>query len=263
MPTHIRCSHCTYTRSWLVRRGARKCKRCRREFRPYTYPVSGIRSTYAEWKYVLEVFVRRRAARCVVEDTGTPYCRVASMLRHVRACLVAEKHIPFTGICEADETFIGGQRKNKRLHIRRKPCKRGHGTEKTPIVGVYSRSKGQVAVRVLTHRNDENVLGFMASCLAPGATLYTDGYKMNRGITRYGYTHKYVDHDAGEYVRGDIHTNSIEGFWGYLKRYLATIGGIRRENLPAFVAEIVWRYNHRHLTASQQADRLYELICRE
>lgn len=48
------------------------------------------------------------------------------------------------------------------------------------------------------------------------------------------------------------HFNGLEGFWGYLKRMLAAKGGIRCERLPLYLAEYVWRYNHRKLAISDQ-----------
>ncbi len=148
-------------------------------------------------------------------------------------------------------------------HIRALGTKKGHGTSKTPVTGVYSRENKQVRVLVLEKRNGKTYWEFIRSCLAEDVTLYTDGYKMNRGVTKYGITHAYVDHDSGEFVRGDIHTNSIEGFWGYLKRNLATVGGIRRERLPLFVGEFVWRFNYRQLSHEDQIERLLKLIYKE
>lgn len=206
------------------------------------------------------MFLVQRSILEVTVVTGFGQGRVEKMLSHIRDRMNVSMPGPFSGICEADETFIGGQRKNKRIHIRRRPCKRGHGTDKTPIVGVYSRDLGQVSVQIVSRRSEETVIGFMVSMLNPDAVLYTDGYKMNRAVKKYGVEHHYVDHASGEFVRGDIHTNSIEGFWGYMKRHLAMIGGIRRDRMQLFVAEIVWRYNNRSLTLIEKEETLLQLI---
>lgn len=257
--TKSRCPYCSYPRFWKLRREKRKCKRCRREWSG-TVVLNGVRATTAEWRRCVSTFLTRRAARTVSQETRMAYCRVVKMLTRLRETMSLDVATPFSGICEADETFIGGQRKNKRLHIRRRPSKRGHGTEKVPIVGILSRQTGQVAVRVLSHRSEETVIGFMVSCLAKDAVLYTDGYKMNRAVRKHGIPHQYVDHASGEYVRGDVHTNRIEGFWGVLKRNLAMIGGIRPGRFPLFIGEIAWRYNHRKLTHEQRVERLMQLL---
>ena len=257
------CPSCFYTRHWKIRREARKCKRCRKEFRVGSvYPVSSIRSTKNEWKKCIHVFLRQRAIAAVCEETGIPHGRIEKMLTVLRICMTNDVPDVFSGICEADETFIGGQRKNKRLHIRSQKGKRGHGTDKLPIVGVLHRDSGTVRAAIVVKRSQATVIGFIASCISGTATLYTDGYKMNRSITTYkpSVTHEYVNHHKGEYVRGTIHTNGIEGFWGYLKRHLATIGGIRPHRFPLFLGEITWRFNHRTQTKQEQAVLLLALV---
>ena len=67
------------------------------------------------------------------------------------------------------------------------------------------------------------------------------------GVAAKGYVHRLVRHHKGEYSDGKgNHINGLEGFWGYLKRRLTAKGGIRKERLPLYLAEYVWRYNHRN-----------------
>jgi transposase-like protein len=170
---------------------------------------------------------------------------------------------PFAGPVEMDETYIGGQRKNKRLHIRRIKAKKGHGTDKLPIVGLFDRASGQVYVEVMSKKlSMPHIFKTMAERVKPGAEVFTDGFKMYRGLVKKGFRHSYVDHDGGEYVRGIIHTNNIEGFWGILKRKLSCIGGMRRERLYLFVAEIVWKFNHRTESLAEQEQQLLNLVFR-
>lgn len=169
----------------------------------------------------------------------------------------------FSGPIEMDETYIGGQRKNKRLHIRRIEAKKGHGTDKLPIVGIFDRSTGKVSVVIEPKKLDIHfILRTLSERLFLGTLVYIDGFKMYRMLPKHGFPHAYVDHDGGEMVRGDIHTNNIEGFWGILKRKLGCIGGMRRRYLYLFVGDIVWRFNHRHLHITEQEHELFNLICR-
>lgn len=162
---------------------------------------------------------------------------------------------------EMDETYIGGQRKNKRLHIRRIRAKKGHGTDKLPIVGLFSRTTGEVYVEVLTRKLDiYRIIEIIRQRTESGGKIYTDGFKMYRMLKERGYVHEFVDHDGGELVRGEIHTNNIEGFWGLLKRRLSCIGGMRRANLHLFVAEIAWKFNQRAAPLEKQEQRLFDLI---
>lgn len=222
--------------------------------------LHSIRASAEIWRRCAELFLTRRAIRIVAQEAEIGHSQAEKIAHLFRVRMCTDVPEPFTGTCEADETFIGGQWKNKRRSIRRRGTKKGHGTTKAPIVGVLSREAKQVRVTVLSKRTGIAYWTFIRSCLAAGTILYTDGYKMNRGVARVGIAHAYVDHHRGEFVRGDVHTNGIEGFWGYLKRHLATVGGIRRDRLPLFVGEFVWRYNHRHLSLPEQCTRLLELL---
>jgi transposase-like protein len=189
--------------------------------------------------------------------------KTAQRMTHLmRTLMASDVPRPVVGAVEMDETYIGGQRKNKRLHIRRlSPSKRGHGTEKLPIVGVFSREDGVVFVEVEPRKLDlAFVRGMIRRHVVRGSAVYTDGFKMYRGIWADGYIHRYVDHDGGEYVRGDVHTNNIEGFWGVMKRKMGCIGGMRRDRLHLFIGEIAWRFNHRRQSVDEQERTLLDLI---
>jgi len=259
--SHSACPYCSFVRSWRIRRDKRKCKRCRREWSAIAYLVPSIRSTENEWKDCIRVFLRERTIRRIIEETGIPHSRVERMVMHIRKRMHESAVLFLPGPIEMDETYIGGQRKNKRLHIRRIQGNRGHGTDKLPIVGIFSRRSGLVYVEVLTKKLDvARIFSIIEERTECGGTIYTDGFKMYRGLAGLLYTHEYVDHDGGELVRGDIHTNNIEGFWGILKRKLSCIGGMRRANLHLFVAEVVWKFNHRRSTLAEQEELLLKII---
>ena len=80
-----------------------------------------------------------------------------------------------------------------------------------------------------------------------GSTVCSDTWKSYTGVAANGYVHRMVKHNEGEYSDGKgNHINGLEGFWGYLKRRLSAKGGIRKERLPLYLAEYVWKYNHRN-----------------
>lgn len=255
------CPRCSYARTWLIRRSKRKCKGCRAEFSLNAYPVPGIRATVLEWQSCIQVFLRQRAILAVSSETNIGQNKSHKMLNHLRLLMHQDLSGRFLGPVEFDETYIGGQRKNKRLHIRRIKAKHGHGTDKLAIMGIFDRLSGQVYVEVMPIKlNMEHIFQVMHRQVVSGARVYTDGYKMYRGLKIKGFHHEYVDHDGGEYVRGAVHTNNIEGFWGILKRKLSCIGGMRRDRMYLFVSEIVWRFNHRRESLVQQEQLLLNLI---
>ncbi len=206
-------------------------------------------------------FVSFGTVRRVASALGGSKTTAQKCCRAFRLAIAADASPVFGGPVEVDETYIGGQRKNQRLHIRKRyPPKRGHGTHKTPIIGVLDRATGTVRIEVMARKLDKRiVLGFVSRTVAQGARVFTDGFPYYRDLAKLGYRHEWVDHNAREYVRGDVHTNGIEGFWGYMKRRMGTTGGMRRDRLGIFASEHAWRYNHRHLTDAQKADLLVGL----
>lgn len=260
MPLHP-CPHCGHTHSWELRRGKRKCRSCRREFSGAVRPVAAIRSTSRDWEAVVAAFLRRRTIAAVAEDTGISHHRVERMLMELRVRMSAALPPAFEGPVEMDETYIGGQRKNKKLHIRRIAGKRGHGTDKLPIFGAFDRATGKIFVAVEPRKLDlQFIIRTLRERSAPGATVYTDGFKMYRQLAARGFRHEWVDHAGDELVRGEVHTNNIEGFWGVMKRQMGCIGGMRRKYLYLFVGEIAWKFNHRDLPRRERERALMRLV---
>lgn len=268
----IICPICEYSRSWQLRRNKRKCKRCHHEFSKKLYfKIPGIRATEKEWRDCISVFLKERTVKRITAETGIGHCRVEKMVKYIRNLMFEYSPPPFSGITEIDETYIGGQRKNKKLHIRRLSLpKSGHGTEKLPIIGLFNRDLSRVYVTVLVREKQKRkrerkkmhqVFGIIKTKIVEGSTVYTDSYKLYDSLSKFhNCKHESVNHYHGEYSRGTIHTNNIEGFWGILKRKLGCIGGMRRNNLKFFVAEIVWKFNHRKLSFDVQTNIILDKI---
>lgn len=257
------CPKCGFGRSWKLRRNKRKCKRCRREWGERPYPVEGFRIDEDSWRTAVRVFLRERTGRRLAEEIGISLKTAQCMATCFRQAMASDTPLQMFGTIEIDETYIGGQRKNKRLHIRRIRSKPGHGTDKLPIVGLFCRDTGQVLACVEPRKLDMPfIVRLVQMKVVPGSRICTDAFKMYRGLSALGYAHEYVDHDGGEMVRGDVHTNNIEGFWGILKRRLSCIGGMRRDKIHLFVGEIVWKFNHRLLPFQAQERALLELVLR-
>jgi transposase-like protein len=76
--------------------------------------------------------------------------------------------------------------------------------------------------------------------------IYTDEAKTYRGLPKLGYQHERINHSARVYVDGDIHTNTIEGFWALLKRGIAGVyHSVSAKHLQLYLDEYAFRYNHR------------------
>jgi len=263
MPHLHSCPRCGHIHSWFLRRHHRRCRRCRTEWSPHSvYPVFHFYLHRRDWLRLIDAFLREGTIKAVENE-----CRCAHGTAHkavflVRRVMTADVPALLAGICEADETYVGGAWKNKAIHIRRQGTKRGRGTSKQCIFGVAQRTPrpSQVRVWLVANARGRTLMPLIRDVVVPGSTLYTDGHKPYRRLPRYHYLHDWVDHDAGEYVRGKAHTQTIDGYWGLLKTHLDSRGGIRKERSSFFIGEHVWRYNFRHLSRREQVKRLYRLL---
>jgi len=232
------------------------------EFSPRAPVISGLRFDEEKLRETVFAFILLGTVRRVASMSGLSIATAQKACRLFRLVIHADMPPMFSGPVEVDETYIGGQRKNQRLHIRKLyPPKRGHGTQKLPIIGALDRATGTVRIEVMARKLDKvQVLGFVARTTTTGAQVFTDGFHYYRDLVVLGYRHQSIDHNAGEYVRGEVHTNGIEGFWGFMKRRMGTIGGMRRDRLGLFATELAWRYNNRRSSDQQKTDLLVSLV---
>jgi transposase-like protein len=168
------------------------------------------------------------------------------MTHRVRAGLANEEFRKLMGIVEVDETFVGGKAKNRHWDKRGGgDGTGGTGSGKFVIAGAISR-KGNVVARVINDVRAATLECFVRESVSTKVSLLcTDqwvGYKhLNRD-----YPHQTVDHAAGQYVVGAVHTQTIEGFWSIFKRgVVGTFHKVSKKYLPLYVAEFQFRYNNR------------------
>lgn len=191
------------------------------------------------------MFLLEQSSNFITEQTRFAQRRVLRALTKIR--FVMTKDIPeiFSGTVEVDETYVGDQWKNKRKTIRDEGTKRGPGTNKQPVFGILCRN-GTVWAEVVGDVDADTLQPLISQKVSKGSVACSDTWKAYTGIAARGYVHRFVNHGERQYSDGKgNHINGFEGFWGYLKRKLASKGGIRKERLYLFSGEYVWRYNHR------------------
>lgn len=254
----ISCPKCKGKKgTWFVRRNKRICKECRYEWNPKSLPL---RLNAEQWRLLLRWFALGHSSYMISTQTGMDRERVMRALLITRAAMKSDVPRRFSGIVEVDETYMGGQWKNKRISARAKGTKRGRGTSKQPVFGIYAR-RGRVWAELVDDAQAATLQPLIRRQVRRGSTVCSDTWKGYTGIATQGYVHRLVEHGKGEYsdCKG-THINGLEGFWGYLKRKLAAKGGIRRERLDLYLAEYVWRYNHRRLSVDEQVKKLLALL---
>lgn len=150
--------------------------------------------------------------------------------------------IPFLGPVEADETYVGGIRKNMNKSKRKELDGRGV-KGKVAVAGVKDRRTHRVVAKVVEDTTAETLQGFVLGKTVPGASVYTDDSTAYTTLP----DHESVKHSVGEYVRGQIHTNGVESFWATLKRaHKGTFHRISPKHLNRYVQEFAGRHNMRN-----------------
>lgn len=163
---------------------------------------------------------------------------------------------------EMDEVYISAGLKGNAggLELDREPrCRglkrRGRGTwdsDRIPIFGLLCRG-GQVRLFVLRNVQTATIRPIVQQMVEKGATVYTDGYSIYHFLSREGYRHAAVNHGAGEYaldLNGDghneVHCNTVECTWSWLRQMVRTFRGISKVYLPLYVAQFEFLFNRRH-----------------
>jgi transposase-like protein len=205
-------------------------------------------------------FFRGLSSHDITQETGLERKRVLRALLVVRRVMAKDIPDVFSGTVEVDETYLGGQWKNKRRSQRIGLTKRGRGTQKTPVFGILCR-RGKVWAEIVPNVEAATLIPLIKQRVKRGSTICSDTWKSYTGIAAKGYVHRLVEHGKGEYSdnKGN-HINGLEGFWGYLKRRLAAKGGIRKKRLPLYLAEYVWRYNYRIMSVHEKTDKMLSLL---
>ncbi len=227
----------------------------------HIYPLAGTifeKSTTSLrlWFYAAYLMGSTRcgiSAKQIQRETGVTYKTAWRMFRQIRS-LLPESDLQLEGpTVEIDETYYGGVRKWGR-------GRPGRGDKKkTAVVAIVQRG-GKVIARTVESAGKKELLGLVQKHVVPGSVIYTDEYPPYTGISRlrdkHGrparYRHYRIKHSDGVYVRGHIHTNTVDGFWSLVKRGISGVyHSVGREYLQTYLDEYVFRYNRRHMGNQQ------------
>jgi transposase len=253
----ISCPKCEAKKVYLLSNKKRKCSRCKYEFTPHRLPLYFTRD---QWKEIIRWFLLEQSSQNISVRTGFERRRVMRALTIIRSSLTKDIPEIFSGTVEVDETYLGGQWKNKRRSVRDQGSKRGRGTTKQPVFGILCRN-GTVWAEVVDDVGAETLQPLISKKVSAGSIICSDTWKAYTGIASRDYVHRLVNHGEKQYSDGKgNHINGLEGFWGYLKRKLVSKGGIRREKLPLYLGEYVWRYNHRNENDNVKVKRIIKLL---
>jgi len=172
------------------------------------------------------------------------------LCHRIRKVVSNGTYTKMTGVVEADETFLGMKARN--MHASQKERyymasgKPSAYRNKTVIMGMVERGK-EVRAKVVDNQRRTNLMPELFENVAEGATIYTDKLRSYDTLHKF-YTHDTIDHAKGEYVRDEIHVNTMESFWSLFKRSVkGTYIRIASFHTDRYLDEQSFRFNYRNL----------------
>jgi transposase-like protein len=199
------------------------------------------------WKWFLAAYLiceskKGMSANQIKRTLGISYKTAWYLCHRIREAMKIEPTEKLKGVCEVDETFVGGKYdKRRKREPHDKPC----------VVGVIER-KGEVRAEKAISRGARALSAFVRTSVETGATLMTDDYAGYEKVGR-EYDHHVINHSKLEYVVGLTHTNSIENFWSLFKRgVVGQFHKVSEKHLDRYLDEFTYRFNGR------DDDRLFQ-----
>lgn len=235
------CSSCKKTTNFyrIASKKVYSCQYCGHQISPLAGTIFHKSDTdLKKWFYAIYLFSVSKngvSAKELERHLGVTYKTAWRIGKQIRE-LFSQNKEALSNLIEVDETYYGGKHKGKR----------GRGSEnKTPVIGMVER-KGEVKATVAVNTKQSTVIPLVKANVKLGSHVMTDEYLSYRNVAKHGYSHSKVNHGRKEYVKGDCHTNTIEGFWSQMKRSIdGTYHAVSPKFLQTYVNEFVYRYNHR------------------
>ena len=216
------------------------CSECDKHIYPLADTIFRKSSTSLwNWYYAIYLFSVSKngvSAKELERHLGVTYKTAWRMCKQIRLLMEQDGEI-LTGTIEVDETYIGGYKKGKNITTQNKEAVFGAVERYGRVSATQVKSTG---VRVLMPQIEKNV--------QLGSNIYSDEWRSYKSLPNRGFSHTTVNHSNLEYVRGNVHTNTIEGFWSQLKRSIdGTYHAVSPKYLQQYVNQFVFYYNFRNV----------------
>jgi transposase-like protein len=254
--SHAECPSCERVRKFhkVNDRPAWDCDTCGHHLHPLAGTIFEKSSTSLHlWFFAIHLMTSTRcgvSAKQLERELGVTYKTAWRMANLIRNNLMSPDDELLSGDVEADDTWIGGKaraadvRRHKAAKNPKQAANKWSDAKKTPVFGAVERG-GRIKATVIA--DSRGLRNHVATHVLPSSVVFTDEWRGYVGLDRTYKAHHRIRHQERIYVDGDVHTNTIEGFFGNLKNGLrGTYHAVSRKWLQSYLDEFTWRYNHRH-----------------
>jgi len=265
------CPHCgvvneaTMVGGKAARAGCYQCNACRDQF---TVTVGTVfeRSKVPLNKWLLATYLMSSSkmgysAHQLHRTLGVTYKTAWFMAHRIREAMNPTSTAPMGGegkTVEADETYVGGKAHNK--HARKRKSRDVELDMKQKVLTLVERDGSARSFHV-ANVTAKTLRPLVTMNVDRASHLMTDGARFYRYLGREFASHQSVNHEAGEYVRGPAHSNTVENFFSILKRGInGTFIHVSEAHLSRYLAEFDFRYNHRSGLGIEDTERTNELL---
>jgi transposase len=233
-------------------RSAYACQLCRHQVYPTAQTIFHKSTTSLQlWFWAIYLMSSTRcgiSAKNLEREVGVSYPTALRMFRQIRSLLTQDGE-PLSGTVEMDEAYLGPNPKWMHRDDPRKG-RMGRGVAKTPVFGMVQRASdgtpGRIMAKVVSGVSEADLLPEVRKHVLPSSTVYTDEWAPYAKLSGEGYMHSRIPHAQKVYVDGDVHVQTLEGFWSLLKGGLRGVyHSVSDEYLQDYIDEYVWRWNHR------------------
>ncbi|MFB3926463.1 MAG: IS1595 family transposase [Syntrophales bacterium] len=241
------CPHCGSTEEHYaikgksVRPGLWKCRKCRKQFSVTVGTVfESSHIPLNKWLYAAFLLCSSKkgmSAHQLHRMIEVTYKTAWFMFHRLRYAMDQETG-QLQGTIEADETYVGGKARGKR----------GRGAEKkTPVFALVERN-GKVMSMPVERVTGKNLKTIIRENVHQSATIMTDDFASYKGLDKHFPFHHVINHGRKEYVRGNVHTNTVEGYFSLLKRGIVGVyHHVDSNHLHRYLSEFNFRYNQRNI----------------
>jgi transposase-like protein len=260
------CPHCGNVGAYTTNRGYKcKAKECHKKFTVTTGTIFentkiSLRTWFAAM-YLCTAHKKGISSLQLSRDLNITQKTAWFLLHRIREMLRDNDTTKLEGVVEIDETYVGGSLKNKSNKTRKaiRHANEQWGGIKTAVFALVERD-GKVRTVMLPNPKAKyaDVLPIIQANVDSKALIVTDSSTMYGGLKN-TYQHETVNHVQHEYARGDIHTNTIEGFFSLLKRGVIGIYHyVSPKHLHRYCNEFEYRYNSRKIVDTARFEKAFE-----